>query len=167
MPLSEPSTLYGRPTPAMSGCQSRSNLSIISQRGPKGPAGTACKGEAVRLTVSPQATPILLSPKSKARTIFGRQDSGIAADRADSRQFDSEQARGGVPSRLERQIKNQPKVHGRAQPGVRPDFVLQLAAVPTGVTQGDDGLIRTLAPGHGGQNVSRRRHVQHLGDLER
>ena len=49
--------------------------SIGSQRGPLGPAGTACRGEAVRLTVSPQATPIRRSPKSKARTIrFGSRE---------------------------------------------------------------------------------------------
>src|SRR5882762_7584267 len=111
MTLSDPSTLYGSPTTISAGCHSRSSAPIAAQRSPPTPTGTASRGAAVRLTVSPQATPMRRSPKSKARTTrgaplagpsgaavsgaagsatahsgqpdLGIADLGIAADRAD------------------------------------------------------------------------------------
>src|ERR1700723_394150 len=165
--FSEPSTLYGSPTTAMSGCQSRIIVAINSQRGPLGPAGTVSRAEALRLKVSPQATPILRRPKSKARTIFGRDDSGISAGGADSGQFHAQQAAGRVPARFERQVENQALIHRGAEPGIGANLLLQLAAVPAGIAQGDDGLGRTLAARHGGQNIARGRHMQRIGNLER
>src|SRR5258707_929933 len=165
--LSEPSTLYGSPTSAMLGCQTCSIEAMSSQRGPFLLAGTVSKAEALRLTLSPQATPILRRPKSKARTIFGREISGISANGADSRQFHAQKSSGGMPAGFERQFENQTQVNRRAQPGVRPNLFLQLAAVPAGVPQGDNGLLGPLAAGHGRQDIPRRSHVQRIGDLER
>src|SRR5580704_10952474 len=165
--LSEPSTLYGSPTTAMSGCQSLSIEAMSSQRGPFRPAGTVSKAEALRLMLSPQATPILRRPKSKARMIFAREDSGISAGGTDSRQFHAQKTSGGMPAGLERQFENQTQVHRRTQPRVRPKLFLQLAAVPAGVPQGDNGLLGPLAARHGRQYVPRRGHVQRIGDLER
>src|SRR5580704_19752684 len=101
---------------------------MSSQRGPSGPQGTVLRAEALRLTVSPQATPILRRPKSKARTTFGREDSGISADGADSGQFHAQETPSGEPARFKRQFKDQSQIHRRAQPGVRPDLLFQLAA---------------------------------------
>src|SRR5580704_12872537 len=153
--FSEPSTLYGSPTTAMSGCQSRSIAAINSQRGPVGPAGTVSRAEALRLRVSRQATPILRRPKSKAKTSFGRSDSGIAADGADSGQFHAQETPSGEPARFKRQFKDQSQIHRRAQPGVRPDLLFQLAAIPAGVSQGDNGLSGPLTARHGRQDVAR------------
>src|ERR1700683_3914763 len=165
--LSEPSTLYGSPTTAMSGCQSRIILAINSQRGPWGPQGTVSRAEALRLRVSPQATPILRRPKSKARTIFGRDDSGISADGAGSGQSHAQETPGGMPARLKRQFENQSQIHRRAQPCVRPNLFLQLAPIPACIPQGDDGLIGTLPASHGRQDVSRGGDVQRIGNIER
>src|ERR1700735_3796884 len=165
--FSEPSTLYGSPTTAMPGCHSRSIAVINSQRGPSGPAGTVCRAEALRLRVSPQATPILRRPKSKARTIFGRDDSGISADGTDSGQFHAQETPGGMPARFKRQLENQSQIHRGAQPCVRPDLLLQLAAVPAGVPQGDHRLIGPLTARHGRQDVARGGDVQRIGNLER
>src|ERR1700690_248366 len=114
----------------MSGCQSRSSEVMASQRGPFESAGTASRAEALRLSVSPQATPILRRPKSKARTIFGRGDSGISADGADSQQSPPQQAAGRMPARFERQIENQSQIHRGAEPGIGANLLFQLAAVP-------------------------------------
>src|SRR5208282_3336844 len=124
---------------------------------------------AVRLTVSPQAMPMRRRPKSNARTIRGAPlaglsgiadpgdaGSGIAADRADTRQLHSQEATRGVPARFERQVENQTGVDRGVEPCVRPDLILELSAVPAGIPQGDDGFRRTLAAGHRGQNIARR-----------
>src|SRR6202011_5544384 len=71
MVLSDPSTLYGSPTTISAGCHSRSSASITSQRGPPKPTGTVSRGAAVRLMVSPQATPMRRRPKSNARITRG------------------------------------------------------------------------------------------------
>src|SRR5260370_29457877 len=133
--LSEPSTLYGSPTTAMLGCQTCSIEAMSSQRGPFRLAGTVSKAEALRLTLSPQATPILRRPKSKARTIFGREISGISANGADSRQFHAQKSSGGMPAGFERQFENQTQVKRRAQQRARPHIFLQQSAFTASVTQ--------------------------------
>src|ERR1700728_406645 len=116
--LSVPSTLYGRPTTTRFGAQTLSNDSICCQ-GPEVSTRTIPKGEAVRLMVSPQATPMRRSPKSKAMTTRGaevsRPGSGISADGADAGQFDAEQAGRRLPTRPERHLKNHCQVHGSAE----------------------------------------------------
>src|ERR1700679_3223488 len=190
MVLSDPSTLYGSPTTTRAGCHSRSSASIRSQRGMPAATGTASRGAAERLTVSPQATPIRRRPKSNASTIRGAPPagfagvagsgttgpgigsagiagSGIAPDRADARQLHPKEASGGLPAGLERQFEYQAGVHRRAQPCVCPDLIFQLAAVPARISQCDDGFLRTLAAGHGGQYVPRSRYMDDIGHFER
>src|SRR6202789_1296279 len=182
MVLSDPSTLYGSPTTTRAGCHSRSSASIRSQRGMPAATGTASRGAAERLTVSPQATPIRRRPKSNASTICGAAGpgtmgpgiggtgvagSGIASDRADARQLHPKEASGGLPAGLERQFEYQIGVHRSAQPCVCPDLIFQLAAVPARISQGHDGFLRTLAAGHGGQYVPRSRYMDDIGHFER
>src|SRR5208282_511877 len=109
------------------GRHARIRASMASQRGPCDPTGTMPSGEAVRLTLSPQATPIRRCPKSNPRTMPGERGSGapgsaaarlgaarsgIAADRTDARQLDAQQAPCRMPTRLERQIEDDPGING-------------------------------------------------------
>src|ERR1700733_12097458 len=141
MVLSEPSTLYGRPTTISAGCQSRSSASIVSQGGEPDFTASASSGEAVRLTVSPHATPMRLSPKSKARTSRGAAPagrsgvagSGIAADRADARQLHPPETPRRLPARFEGQIEDQVGIHRRTEPCIGPDLIFELTAAPAGI----------------------------------
>src|SRR6202044_1671874 len=131
--LSESSTLYGRPTTSTAGRHSRITASTASQGTPRDPQASARACEALRLTVSPQATPMRRCPKSNARTICGacsRADgaSGITADRADEREIDAQYPPGPGPARFERHVEDEARIHRGAEPGVRPDLVLELPA---------------------------------------
>src|SRR6185312_13563656 len=65
-----PSTLYGAPTTSSPGCSALTCRPMASQSGWPAFAGTAVRGAAVRVSVSPEAMPIRLRPKSKARTVW-------------------------------------------------------------------------------------------------
>src|SRR5882757_5350310 len=176
IPLSEPSALYGSPTTRSAGCQSRIRESTISQRGPAAVFAIPVSGLAVRLNVSPHATPIRRRPKSNAITSCGVASPrpcgtdrllSIAADRADPGKFDAQQASGGMPTGFEGQVENDPGLNRGIEPGVRPNLILQLPAVPARVSQGDDCLLGSLAACHRGQNIPRRGDVNGVGDFQR
>src|SRR5215472_9765886 len=64
-----PSALYGAPTTSCAGASARTSRPIASQSGPDLPARIAARGAALLVRVSPEAMPMRLSPKSKARTV--------------------------------------------------------------------------------------------------
>src|ERR1700690_564199 len=133
MAPSESSALYGRPTTASAGCHSLISASTAPHCGPSGPALSPGNGEAARLRLSPQATPMRRRPKSKASTSCGLVRpglaSGISTDRADARDLDAEQPCSGLPAGLERQIEDDAGFHGRIEPGVGANLVLELPSI--------------------------------------
>src|SRR5215472_16997516 len=94
---------------ASRGCQSRTSRPSASQSGRPWRAATIPKGRALAVIVSPVATPILRSPKSKASTpagVPGARASGMTRVTRDAAQVDAQEFRGGVPARLERQVED-------------------------------------------------------------
>src|SRR5450755_3773473 len=112
-------------------------------------------------------TGLLAAAATAAGGAAGAARSGITADRADPRQFDAEQAPRGEPAGLERNVENDAGVDRSAEPSVGADLILQLTAVPAGVTQGDHRLRGALAAGHSIQNVPGSGDVDEVGNLER
>src|ERR1700690_1029234 len=112
-------------------------------------------------------SPGVVQLPSAASAAAGAARSGIAADRTDAREFDSEQAARGQPAGLERHVEDDAGVDRRAEPGVGADLILQLTAVPARVTQGDHRLRGAFAAGYGVQNIPRGGDVDEVGHLER
>src|SRR5690606_31744621 len=110
--------------------------SIACQSGPPSRIGTVSSGRAARVRVSPAAMPTRRSPKSKARMMRGRRASGMPGLGAHLVHVDAQQAPGGKPAFLIREIEEHGLVHGQGKPGVVEELALQLARLPAGIAQG-------------------------------
>src|ERR1700761_4246617 len=116
--------------------------------------------------VSPAATPIRRSPKSKARMTRACA-SGMTGDEADPRAVDAQQLPRGLPAIFEWQFKHNAGVDRQADPGVIEHLLLELARVPGGISQGNERIGRTVAAGDRRQHVARGRHLYVVGNLVR
>src|SRR5690348_9263236 len=115
------------------------------QSGPEGPLAIAPRGRAARVSVSPAATPILLSPKSSARTveiIDPELGSGMTGERGELAGFHAEQPERGEPALLVGQVEDHALIRGHRQPGVVEHFLFELPGFPSGITERDEGLFR-------------------------
>src|SRR5687768_12090818 len=110
------------------------------QSGPAGPLPMAPRGCALRVRVSPLAIPILLSPKSSATMSAGR--SGMTGERGELSGLHAEQPQRCEPTLLVGKVEDHALGRGHRQPGVVEHFPLELAGFPTGVSEGDEGLLR-------------------------
>src|SRR5262245_43438575 len=122
----------------------------------------APRGRALRVSVSPLAMPILLSPKSSARTVDTR--SGMTGERGELPGFHAEQPERCEPALLVGQVENHAFIGGYGQPGVVEHLALELPGFPTGIPEGDEGLVRAGAGGHGREHVPRSGHLDGIGD---
>src|SRR6185436_5375219 len=104
------------------------------QSGPPDPLASVLRGCAVRVSVSPLATPILLSPKSSARTICGWLDgrSGMTGERRELPGLDAEQAQRSQPALLVGQIEDHAFIGGHRQPGIVEQLAFELTGFPAG-----------------------------------
>src|SRR6185436_12137773 len=119
---------------------------ISGQSGPDGPLVTVPRGCAVRVSVSTLAMPILLSPKSSARTSSTR--SGMTGEGRELPGLDTEQSQRGQPALLVWQIEDHAFSGGHRQPGVVEQLAFQLAGFPARVAERDEGLLGSRAHGH-------------------
>src|SRR5690349_21592807 len=132
------------------------------QSGPLGPLPMVARGCAARVSVSPLATPIRFSPKSKARTTDAW--SGMSGERGELAGFDAEQAERSAPALLVGQVEDHAFIGRHRQPGVVEQLLFELAGFPARVAQRDEGLLGTRAHGHGGQHVTRGGHLYRFRD---
>src|SRR4051812_22762604 len=103
--------------------------SSACQSGPCGPFTRVVRGCAVRVSVSPLATPIRLSPKSTERTTSGLP-SGMTRERCELAGFHTEQSERCEPTLLVGQVEDHALVRGDGQPGVVEHLALELAGFP-------------------------------------
>src|SRR5690349_12487481 len=136
------------------GRTSASTRSNAAQSGPWGPLAMVVRGWAARVSVSPLAMPIRLSPKSRATTISIRSAtrSGMSGERGELAGFDAEQAERRAPTFLVRQVEDHALVGRYREPGIVEQLLLELAGFPTRVAQRDERFLRAGAGGHGGQH---------------
>src|SRR3954469_11801134 len=103
--------------------------SSAPQSGPCGPLEIVVRGCALRVSVSPLATPIRLSPKSTERTISGRP-SGMTGERGELAGFHAEQPERCEPALLVGQVEDHALVGGNGEPGIVEHFLFELAGFP-------------------------------------
>src|SRR6187551_342397 len=109
----------------------------LVQSGPAGPLPMAPRGRAARVSVSPLAIPILLSPKSSATMVDTEgvdARSGMTGERGELAGFHAEQPERGEPALLVGQIEDHALIGRNGQPRVVEHFAFELAGFPAGVT---------------------------------
>src|SRR5436190_4288102 len=94
---------------------SASTRSSARQSGPLGPLEIVERGWAARVSVSPLAMPIRLSPKSSATMTWAR--SGMTGERGELPGFDAEQPERGEPTLLVGKIEYHAFICRYRQPG--------------------------------------------------
>src|SRR5436190_24051900 len=101
----------------------------------------APRGRAPRVRVSPLAMPILLVPKSNARTtaiVLGDPGSGMTGERGELAGFHAEQPERCEPALLVGQIEDHALIGGHREPGVVEHLLLELAGFPARITERDE-----------------------------
>src|ERR1700761_3331972 len=96
--------------------------------------------------VSPAATPIRRSPKSKARMTRACA-SGMTGDEADPRAVDAQQLPRGLPAVFERQFEDNAIVDRQADPGVVEHLLLELSGIPGCIAERHERVHRPIATG--------------------
>src|SRR4051794_27903611 len=124
----------------------------------------AVRGWAVRVSVSPLAIPMRLSPKSTERMTCGRP-SGMTRERGELAGFHAEQPERCQPTLLVGQVEDHALVRGHREPGVVEHLFFELAGFPARVAKRDERLFRSGAGRHGGEYVARSGDLDELGDL--
>src|SRR5262249_13712523 len=149
--------LYGAPTTRTRGCSERNRRSIEPQSGPLCETASAAIGAALRVSVSPPASPIRLSPKSKARTVCGCLSvaSGMPGHEAQPLDVDSQQPPGAEPAVLKRQLEDDARIDRHGQPRVVADLAFELTGFPSGIAERDECVQRAFTPGHCCQHIAR------------
>src|SRR4029079_15148626 len=144
----------------------RTSRSMAPQSGPVAPTSAAGRGPAVRVTVSPVASPMRFIPKSKARIVW-ITPSGMAGDAADDVLVDAEEAPRGAPALLVGQLEHDAGIYRHLHPGILLDLVLELARLPAGVAERDERILPALAARHGGEHIARGGDLHGVGNLVR
>src|SRR6266850_6468690 len=132
------------PTTSTRGRQSATSFAIAGQSLPLAPIVTTAIGLALRVSVSPAATPMRRRPKSKPSA----RDAGAAVaapsrmtgSRTQPVEFDSKEPPGGMPAVLEGQAEHDGVARRHVEPGVRADFFLELAGLPAGIAERNKGV---------------------------
>src|SRR5689334_24326973 len=133
--------------------------SSAGQSGPWWPLEIVVRGWAVRVSVSPLAMPIRLSPKSTERMTSGRP-SGMTGERGELAGFHTEQPERCEPALLVGQVEDHAFVGGHREPGVVEHLLLELPGFPTRVAERDERLLGAGAGGHRGEHVARGRPLE-------
>src|SRR5689334_9331872 len=105
-----------------------------NQSGPCGPFARVARGCALRVSVSPLATPIRLSPKSRERTTSGLP-SGMTRERGELAGFHAEQPERREPALLVGQVEDHALVGRHREPGIVEHLFLELAGFPARVAE--------------------------------
>src|SRR5882672_8037792 len=133
------------PTTSTRGRQSAMSFAISGQSLPLAPSDRTATGLALRVSVSPAATPMRRRPKSNPSA----RDAGAAVaapsrmtgSRTQPVEFDSKEPPGGVPTVLERHAEDDGVARRHVEPGVGADFFLELAGLPARVAERDEGVL--------------------------
>src|SRR5574343_832762 len=95
------------------------------------------RGCAEQSSVSPVATPMRFSPKSKASTV---PTSGVPSHVGELRKADAEFLHRGGQALLRRQIEQDAGLGGHRQPRVLSQLIFKLSGIPAGIAQGDENF---------------------------
>src|SRR5713226_445643 len=133
-----PCSRTGRPTTSRAGRHSATSFSISAK-----PA-TAGSGCAMASSGSPTATPMRFKPKSKARTVRAAR-SGMSRFVLQPRVIEAEELHRRRQPLLGGRVEDDAVARLDGEPGILRQLVLELPAGPSGVAQGDQHLLRTLA----------------------
>ena len=136
---------------------------MAGQSGPCSPWLTVARGAADLVSVSPDGHADAAQPEVKSER--GAAVQAWPATRLTRELCTPSNLPGRLPALLEGHLEHQLLVHRHRQPGIIEYLPLELARLPAGVAQSDEGVARTFAAGHGGQHVARGRDLDEVGDL--